>query len=64
MDKVAAEQKVPLSEIAIAWMLQKPFVTSAIASATNEKQLKELINATNLKLTSAQMKQLDEASNF
>ncbi|MGN6195448.1 MAG: aldo/keto reductase [Ginsengibacter sp.] len=64
MDKVAAEQKVLLSEIAIAWMLQKPFVTSAIASATNEKQLKELINATNLKLTSAQMKQLDEASNF
>jgi aryl-alcohol dehydrogenase-like predicted oxidoreductase len=64
MDKVAAEQKVSLSEIAIAWMLQKPFITAAIASATNEKQLKELINATNLKLSNEQMKELDNASEF
>jgi aryl-alcohol dehydrogenase-like predicted oxidoreductase len=64
MDKVAAEQKVPLSEIAIAWLLQKPFITSAIVSATNEKQLQELINATNLKLTNEQMKELDGASEY
>lgn len=64
MDKVAAEQKVPLSEIAIAWLLQKPFITSAIVSATNEKQLQELINATNLKLTNEQMKELDDASEY
>jgi aryl-alcohol dehydrogenase-like predicted oxidoreductase len=64
MDKIAAEQKVPLSEIAIAWLLQKPFITSAIVSATNEKQLQELINATNLKLTNEQMKELDDASEY
>jgi len=64
MDKVAAEQKVPLSEVAIAWLLQKPFITSAIVSATNEKQLQELINATNLKLTNEQMKELDDASEY
>jgi len=62
MDKVAAQLKVSLSEIAIAWLLQKPFITSAIASATNEKQLHELMNATNLKLTNEQMKELDQAS--
>ena len=61
-DKVAADQHASLSEIAIAWLLHKPFITSAIANATKEKQLKELVNGTGLKLTDAQMQQLNEAS--
>jgi aryl-alcohol dehydrogenase-like predicted oxidoreductase len=64
MDKVADDQHASLSEIAIAWLLHKPFITSAIASATKEKQLKELVNGTGLKLTDAQMQQLDEASSY
>ena len=64
MDKVAAEQKVELSQIAIAWMLHKPFITSAIASATKENQLDELIDATNLKLSKEQINALDEASAY
>ncbi|MEO6843538.1 MAG: aldo/keto reductase, partial [Ginsengibacter sp.] len=64
MDKIAAEQKVELSEIAIAWLLDKPFITSAIASATKEKQLDELIHATNLKLSKQQVNALDEASSY
>lgn len=64
MDKVAKEQKVELSQIAIAWMLHKPFITSAIASATKEKQLEELIHATNLKLSKEQINVLDEASAY
>jgi aryl-alcohol dehydrogenase-like predicted oxidoreductase len=64
MDKVAAEQNVQLSQIAIAWLLHKPFITSAIASATKEKQLSELINATNLQLSEEQMAALDKASAY
>ncbi len=64
MDKVASEQKVELSEIAIAWLLHKPFITSAIASATKEKQLDELIHAVNLKLSNEQINELDEASTY
>jgi aryl-alcohol dehydrogenase-like predicted oxidoreductase len=64
MDKVAAEQNVQLSQIAIAWLLHKPFITSAIASATKEKQLNELINATNLQLSGEQMAALDKASAY
>ncbi|HEY5367996.1 MAG TPA: aldo/keto reductase [Hanamia sp.] len=64
MDKVAAEQKVELSQIAIAWMLHKPFITSAIASATKEKQLDELIHATSISLSKEQMNELDEASSY
>ncbi|HEV2831898.1 MAG TPA: aldo/keto reductase, partial [Hanamia sp.] len=62
MDEVAKEQNVPLSQIAIAWLLHKPLVTSAIASATNEKQLNELIHAASMELSNEQMAKLDEAS--
>lgn len=62
MDEVAAEQNAQLSQTAIAWLLQKPTVTSAIASATTVKQLSELALAVNLKLTDDQMRKLDSAS--
>lgn len=64
MDKVAAEQKIELSQIAIAWLLNKPYVTSPIASATSEKQLNELIHATTINLSKDQMNVLDEASAY
>lgn len=62
MDEVAEEQNVQLSQIAIAWLLHKPSVTSAIASATTTKQLSELARAVNLNLTDGQMRKLDSAS--
>lgn len=62
MDEVAAEQNVQLSQIAIAWLLHKPPVTSAIASATTVKQLSELTKAVNLKLTDDQMSILNNES--
>ncbi len=64
MDKIAADQQASLSEIAIAWLLHKSYITSPIASATKENQLKELLNGTALKLTSEQIHQLDEASSY
>jgi aryl-alcohol dehydrogenase-like predicted oxidoreductase len=64
MDKIAADQQASLSEIAIAWLLHKSYITSPIASATNEKQLKELLKGTALKLSAEQMQQLDEASAY
>ena len=64
MDQVAEEQNVQLSQIAIAWLLHKLFVTSAIASSTKEKQLSELIQATTLKLTDSQVNKLDSASAY
>jgi aryl-alcohol dehydrogenase-like predicted oxidoreductase len=64
MDKVAADQQASLSEIAIAWLLHKSYIASPIASATNEKQLKELLDGAALKLSTEQINQLDEASSY
>jgi len=62
MDEVAEEKNVQLSQIAIAWLLHKPVITSAIASATTKKQLSELTQATTLKLSVKQINKLDNAS--
>jgi aryl-alcohol dehydrogenase-like predicted oxidoreductase len=64
MDQVAEEIKVPLSEIALAWQLHKPFITSPIASATSIEQLKSLIHAASLQLSKEQVQLLDEASAY
>jgi len=64
MDVVAREQNVPVAQIAIAWLLHKPLVTSPIASATNISQLNEILHATTLSLTKEQMTKLDLASAF
>lgn len=62
MDEVAKEKNVQLSQIAIAWLLNKSFITSAIVSATNKKQLNELTQAATLKLSDEQINKLDNAS--
>lgn len=64
MDEVAREHAVPVSQIAIAWLLHKPLVTSAIASATGKQQLSEILHATTLSLTAEQISKLDQASAY
>lgn len=61
MDDVAREHEVALSQIAIAWLLHKPLVTSPIASATSKQQLDELLHATALTLSTEQISRLDLA---
>ena len=61
MDKVAAETKATLSQIALAWTIAHG-VTAPIASATSMEQLRELLGATELKLSAEHVRLLDEAS--
>jgi aryl-alcohol dehydrogenase-like predicted oxidoreductase len=64
MDEVASKQNVPVSQIAIAWLLHKPLITAPIASATSISQLDEILHATTLSLTQEQMMGLELASAF
>ncbi len=64
LDRVSAETGAPAAQLALAWQLHKPAVTAPIASATTEKQLQDLVAATNLKLTREQLALLDEASAY
>jgi aryl-alcohol dehydrogenase-like predicted oxidoreductase len=59
---VAAAHDTSVARVALAWMLQKPHVTSVIIGAKSEQQLDDNLAATELKLSAEELKALDEAS--
>ena len=61
---VAAELGATASQTALAWLLHKPQVTSVIFGARSVAQLDDNVAAADLKLSAAQLKQLDDASGF
>jgi aryl-alcohol dehydrogenase-like predicted oxidoreductase len=56
---VAEKHSVKPAQIAIAWLLHKPFVTTPIASATKPEQVHDLVTAVDIKLDSEDMRRLD-----
>jgi aryl-alcohol dehydrogenase-like predicted oxidoreductase len=62
LDEVAAQTKSSPAAVSLAWLMARPGVAAPIASATKLDQLKELVAATKLSLSSAQIAALDEAS--
>src|SRR5207245_10579450 len=62
LDQVAAAQFATPAQIALAWLIARPSVTAAIASATSLKQFAELVKATELTLDHATIDQLGKAS--
>lgn len=62
LDKVAQENNSNPAQISLAWLIAQTTVTSAIASATSLEQLKDLIQAMNLKLSDRSIQLLTEAS--
>jgi aryl-alcohol dehydrogenase-like predicted oxidoreductase len=64
LDKVSTEQKTTPTAVAVAWLMARPNVTAPIASATKVEQLKELIAATQLKLSADSLGVLDKASAY
>jgi aryl-alcohol dehydrogenase-like predicted oxidoreductase len=62
MRPMADARKVSVAQIALAWLLAKPFVTTVIIGAKSMDQLRDNIAATRVQLDDAEMKQLDEVS--
>jgi aryl-alcohol dehydrogenase-like predicted oxidoreductase len=60
--EVAAETGTSVARVALAWQLTKPFVTSIIIGAKRPEQLADNLAATELVLSSEQVKELNEAS--
>jgi len=58
--KVAQERGVSGSQIALAWMLSKPYVTAPIVGTTKMEHLDQAITAIDLKLSDDEVKQLEE----
>lgn len=62
LDEVAKEYKSTPASVALAWLMAQPGIAAPIASATNEKQLADLVAATELKLDRASIEKLSRAS--
>ena len=62
LDEVAHNHGSTPGRVALAWLLAQPGITSPIASATNEKQLIDLVEAARLKLDAGSVQKLDEVS--
>ncbi len=62
VDRVAEAQGATPTQVALAWILARPGITTPIASATSPAQVQELLGAADLRLTDAEMQDLNDAS--
>ncbi len=62
LDEVAKEHRSTPARVALAWLMVQPGVTAPIASATSDKHLIDLIEATRLKLDRASLERLNTVS--
>jgi aryl-alcohol dehydrogenase-like predicted oxidoreductase len=59
--EVARERGLPPAQIAIAWLLHKPVVTSPIVGATRGSHIDDAIAATNVDLACDEIERLENA---
>jgi aryl-alcohol dehydrogenase-like predicted oxidoreductase len=59
---VGARRNATVAQIALAWLLYQPSVTSVIIGARNAAQLKDNLGSVDVKLEAEDLKQIDEVS--
>jgi aryl-alcohol dehydrogenase-like predicted oxidoreductase len=62
MQKIASAKGLTVAQIALAWLLHQPVVTSVIIGAKKQEQLLDNIQASEVKLTDDELAQLDAVS--
>jgi aryl-alcohol dehydrogenase-like predicted oxidoreductase len=62
MRRIAKEKQATVAQIALSWLLHQPFVSTVIIGANKPEQLADNLNSTDLQLTLAELKMLDEVS--
>jgi len=64
LDEVAKNHQTKPAAVALAWLIHQPAVTAPIASVTSLAQLESFTAAINLKLTTAELALLNNASSY
>jgi aryl-alcohol dehydrogenase-like predicted oxidoreductase len=62
LDNVSARHGATPAQVALAWLMARPGLTSPIASATSVEQMQDIVKATRLRLPSNDIAELDQAS--
>ncbi len=58
--EIAAERGVSRAQVALAWVLAKPFVTAPIVGATKPAHIDDAVAAVDLELTADEIARLEE----
>ena len=59
LGEVAAARGVPMAQVALAWMLSKPFITAPIIGATKPAHLEDAVDALTITLTPEEITALE-----
>lgn len=62
LNAIAKEKQVPTTQVALAWLLTRPSVSSLVIGTRNLKQLKSNVAAADLKLTQDEVNRLNKVS--
>jgi aryl-alcohol dehydrogenase-like predicted oxidoreductase len=62
LQAIAKEKQATVAQIALAWLLHQPSVTSVIIGAKKESQLKDNLASVDVKLEAADLEKLDKVS--
>jgi aryl-alcohol dehydrogenase-like predicted oxidoreductase len=61
VSELAEKRGLPMAQVALAWMLSKPFVTAPIIGATKPQHLEDAIAALSVQLSPDEIRHLEEA---
>jgi aryl-alcohol dehydrogenase-like predicted oxidoreductase len=64
LQELAHKYQANVAQLALAWLLSKPYMTAPIVGANSVKQLKELMPAASLELSPEDVQKLDEVSSW
>lgn len=64
LDKLGKEYKATVTQMALAWTLQRPAITAPIIGANSVDQLEDILGSVGLKLASEDVKAIDAASEW
>jgi aryl-alcohol dehydrogenase-like predicted oxidoreductase len=62
LSAVAARREATVAQVALAWLLHQPAVTSVIIGAKKQSQLKDNLGAVDVKLEAADLEEINKVS--
>ena len=60
MKKIAAAHNASVAQVALAWILAKPFVSTILLGASKTAQLEDNLGALNVTLSASELAELDK----
>jgi aryl-alcohol dehydrogenase-like predicted oxidoreductase len=64
LDRLAAAHSATVTQVSLAWLLQRPAITAPIVGANSVEQLTDILGALEVRLTADEVAQIDTASDW